>query len=243
MGRGRPGERQPPRHADRHRLLRRLERGAGELLPRRGLHRRPSDLTTWYFAGYANYDSANGWVELTKPLTNQSGTAFQTASTASGDNVVIQFSFYASGGSGADGLSLTALDSSRMSGFVGELGGGLGYKGLPGWSVEIDTYYNAEYADPTPQDHVSFHLDGNVQTPLLWAALPEMEDGAWHEMSVSVTGSTVLVDVDGVNYINGTVSGITAFPAYVGFSASTGALTNSHLIDALEVTRSVCEGG
>jgi hypothetical protein len=69
-----------------------------------------------------------------------------------------------------------------------------------------------------------------------------MEDGAWHEMSVSVTGTTVVVDVDGVNYINGTVSGITAFPAYVGFSASTGALTNSHLIDALEVTRSVCEG-
>ena len=200
------------------------------------------DLTTWYFAGYANYDSTNGWVELTKPLTNQSGTAFQTASTASGDNVVIQFSFYASGGSGADGLSLTALDASRMSGYVGELGGGLGYKGLPGWSVEIDTYYNGEYNDPTTMDHVSFHLDGNVQTPLLWAALPEMEDNAWHEMSVSVTGTTVVVDVDGVNYINGTVSGITAFPAYVGFSASTGALTNSHLIDALEVTRSVCEG-
>ena len=200
------------------------------------------DLATWYFAGNANYDSANGWVELTKPLTSQSGTAFQTASTASGDNVVIQFSFFASGGSGADGLSLTALDSSRMSGYVGELGGGLGYKGLPGWSVEIDTYYNSEYADPTPMDHVSFHLDGDVYKPLLWATLPEMEDGKWHEMSVSVSGTTVVVDVDGVNYINGTVSGITAFPAYVGFSASTGALTNSHLIDALEVTRSVCEG-
>jgi hypothetical protein len=200
------------------------------------------DLATWYFAGYANYDSANGWVELTKPLTSQSGTAFQTASTASGDNVVIQFSFFASGGSGADGLSLTALDSSRMTGFVGEVGGGLGYKGLPGWSVEIDTYYNSEYSDPTPMDHVSFHLNGDVYNPLLWATLPEMEDGKWHEMSVSVSGTTVVVDVDGVNYINGTVSGITAFPAYVGFSASTGALTNSHLIDALEVTRSVCEG-
>lgn len=200
------------------------------------------DLATWYFAGNANYDSANGWVELTKPLTSQSGTAFQTASTASGDNVVIQFSFFASGGSGADGLSLTALDSSRMTGFVGELGGGLGYKGLPGWSVEIDTYYNSEYNDPTPVDHVSFHLNGDVYNPILWATLPEMEDGKWHEMSVSVSGTTVVVDVDGVNYINGTVSGITAFPAYVGFSASTGALTNSHLIDALEVTRSVCEG-
>ncbi|MCK6520636.1 hypothetical protein L6R49_04260 [Myxococcota bacterium] len=201
------------------------------------------DLATWYFAGNASYDSTNSWVELTKPLTSQSGTAFQTASTASGDNVVIQFSFFASGGSGADGLSLTALDSSRMTGFVGELGGGLGYKGLPGWSVEIDTYYNGEYNDPTPVDHVSFHLDGDVYNPILWATLPEMEDGKWHEMSVSVSGTTVVVDVDGVNYINGTVSGITAFPAYVGFSASTGALTNSHLIDALEVTRSVCEGG
>ena len=107
------------------------------------------DLATWFFAGNANYDSTNGWVELTRPLTSQSGTAFQTASTVSGDNVVIQFSFYASGGSGADGLSLTALDSSRMTTYVGELGGGLGYKGLPGWSVEIDTYHNGEYNDPT----------------------------------------------------------------------------------------------
>jgi hypothetical protein len=200
------------------------------------------DLATWYFAGNASYDSANGWVELTKPLTSQSGTAFQTSSTVSGDNVVIQFSFFASGGSGADGLSLTALDSSRMTTYVGELGGGIGYKGLPGWSVEIDTYYNSEYNDPTPMDHVSFHLDGDVYRPLLWATLPEMEDGKWHEMSVSVSGTSVVVDIDGVNYINDTVSGITAFPAYVGFSASTGALTNSHLIDALEVTRSVCEG-
>jgi hypothetical protein len=200
------------------------------------------DLATWHFEGNAHWDSVNSWVELTNNSNYQSGTAFQTASTVPANNVVISFSFFVSGGSGADGISLTALDSSRMGGFVGTAGGGIGYQGLPGWSIEVDTWYNSELNDPTPEDHVSVHFDGAAGNVRAWAALPDMEDGAWHEMVVEVVAPNVKVAIDGVTYLDQAVPGNYNFPAYVGFTAATGGSTNYHLIDALTVTEYVCGG-
>jgi hypothetical protein len=199
------------------------------------------DLASWNFEGSARWDADNSWVELTAPLHDQAGTAFQTTSTVSSDAVNIEFEFYVSGGTGADGISLTAIDADRMSTFVGGAGGGIGYYGLPGWSIEIDTWYNAVHNDPTTADHVSVHIDGDVNTPLAWATLPDMEDGAWHMGLVEVVGSHMRVWVDGTLYIDDTISGLVPFDAYVGFTAATGGSTNYHLIDALEVEGFICE--
>lgn len=199
------------------------------------------DLASWHFEGSALWDSTNSWVQLTDTRTDQAGTAFQTSSTVDADNVEIAFSFYVSGGSGADGLSVTALDTTRMSGFVGSTGGGIGYGGLPGWSVEVDTWHNPELSDPTAEDHVSLILDGYPYTPLVSATLPEMEDGAWHTMSVTVVDAWMTVVIDDVTYIDQSVPELTSFPAYVGFTAATGAATNYHLVDALEVEGFVCD--
>ena len=62
-------------------------------------------------------------------------------------------------------------------------------------------------------------------------------------MTVTVLGRRVTVAIDGVAYIDQNLSGFTPFPAYVGFTAATGSVTNYHLIDALTVTRYVCEEG
>ncbi len=198
------------------------------------------DLSTWHFEGSALWDAPNGWVQLTDASNNQAGTAFQTGSTVSADNVNVSFRFYVSGGSGADGISVTALDTARMTGFVGATGGGIGYLGMPGWSLEVDTWYNGENNDPTPEDHISFHIDGNVGSYEAWSTLPEMEDGAWHQMDLTVVGTRVRAAIDGVAYIDQDIPRITPFTAYVGFTAATGGATNAHLIDALEVTEYVC---
>lgn len=199
------------------------------------------DLSTWNFEGSAKWDSSNSWVELTTPTQGQAGTAFQTASTVSSDSVVIDFKFFVSGGTGADGISLTALDANRMTGFVGSTGGGIGYEGLPGWSIEVDTWYNSENNDPTTDDHVSVHVNGNVSNYAAWARLPEMEDDKWHDMSVTVSGTWMTVEIDGTTYIDQNISSLASFPAYVGFTGATGGSTNWHLIDALEVEAFVCE--
>jgi hypothetical protein len=205
------------------------------------------DLASWHFEGNANWDATNGWLELTEPVTGQLASAFDTADLVGGDEVSISFLFYVSGGTGADGISLTALDVDRMTSYLGASGGSIGYgsdgvnPGLPGWSIEVDTYDNGYPQDPTPDDHVMFTFDGNQAGGYTWAPLPEMEDGAWHTMTVDVADPHVTVAIDGVSYIDEDISGYFAFPAYVGFTAATGALTNYHLIDALEVTEYVCE--
>ncbi len=198
------------------------------------------ELESWNFVGNATWDATNSWLELTKPVTAQVASAFNDADTVMGNDVEVAFSFYVSGGSGADGISVTALDTDRMTGFIGDSGGSIGYSGLPGWSVEVDTYDNGRSQDPTGDDHVMFTFDGNVSGVTAWAALPEMEDGAWHTMAVEVHAPRVTVTIDGVAYIDEDISGYFDFPAYVGFTAATGSLTNYHLIDALEVTQLVC---
>ena len=84
-------------------------------------------------------------------------------------------------------------------------------------------------------------FDGDPSGAVAWAPLPEMEDGAWHTMNVTEADPHVTVEIDGVAYIDTDISGYFGFPAYVGFTAATGSLTNYHLIDALEVTQYVCE--
>jgi hypothetical protein len=206
------------------------------------------DISTWHFEGVARWDSANEWLELTPVSTNIVGTAFSTSQEVPGGQVEIEFSFYIGDGTGADGISLTALDVDRMTSFLGGTGCGIGYGGdasctagpaLPGWSIEVDTYYNGDQ-DPTPDDHVMFTFDGDVDNPMAWAVLPEMEDTGWHTMRVVVQEPHVLVEIDGVPYLDQDIVGFYNFDAYVGFTAGTGGLTNQHLIDSLVVTEQLC---
>ncbi len=208
------------------------------------------DLSTWHFEGDANYDSSNGWVELTAAVGNAVGSAFQLVPTH-GNNVTLSFQFFMGRGTGADGFAVTALDTDRMTAYLGSLGGCLGYggdstclegkPGLPGWSIEVDTYANS--IDPTGQDHLAMSFDGNIASPVVWKALPEMEDTGWHTMEITVVAPRVTISIDGTVYVDQDVTGITDFPAYVGFTAATGGSTNEHLIDALMVTEYLCEEG
>ena len=77
------------------------------------------ELESWHFEGSANWDLHNDWVELTTNANNQVGTAFATDETVDGSSVEIEFYFYIGDGSGADGISLTALDTTRMTDWVG----------------------------------------------------------------------------------------------------------------------------
>ena len=208
------------------------------------------DLATWQFTGSASYDTTHNYVQLTPVVTNQAGTAFQTAETLDSDNVSIEFSFWMGPNtdgdlnSGADGFSVTAIDTSRMTTYQGDDGGAIGYGGLPGWSIEVDTWHNLEpeFNEPTAEDHVALIIDGaSGDAGEIYARLPNMEDSAWHTMSVEVQGQDVLVSIDGTVYLDDTVPALTSFPAHVGFTAATGSRSNEHRIDALTVQNFVCE--
>lgn len=207
------------------------------------------ELSSWHFEGTATWDEANATLHLTEANPYEVGTAFATASPVWGESIEIRFQFYIGGGTGADGLSLTALDSSRATSFLGGTGCGIGYGGdapctagpaLPGWSLEVDTYFN-DGQDPTAEDHLAFTFDGDVDAPVFWTPLPEMEDSGWHTLEVRVLAPHVTVTLDGTVWLDQDLAGTFAFPAYVGFTAGTGDLTNAHLIQALTVTEYACE--
>jgi hypothetical protein len=206
------------------------------------------DISTWHFEGNSSWDTQNNWLELTPAEINQEGSAFQTSQTISGDSVSIEFLFFIGNGSGADGLSLTALDTNRITSYLGSNGCGIGYggdhecanrPGLPGWSIEVDTYYN-HGVDPTVEDHIMFTFDGDLDDPAAWAVIPEMEDTGWHTMKVDVVAPHVTVTIDGTTYIDHDLNGNFNFPGFIGFTAGTGLETNMHLIDSLEVTETIC---
>jgi hypothetical protein len=90
-----------------------------------------------------------------------------------------------------------------MTSYQGGTGCGIGYGGnmsctgghrLPGWSIEVDTWYNGGGVDPTTLDHLMFTFDGSNET--LWAVLPEMEDTGWHKMTVVINAPNVYVAID-----------------------------------------------
>ena len=206
-------------------------------------------LAAWHYEGAAYWDSGNTWIELTPAVTDQVGSAFETSTPVNADDVQIEFYFYIGDGSGADGISLTALDTARMTSYLGGTGCGIGYGGsadctsgpaLPGWSLEIDTYYNSG-VDPTGDDHLAFTFDGDVDGYVAWATLPEMENTGWHLATVRILSPRLTVAIDGTTYIDQDVAGNFAFNAFVGFTAGTGGDTNRHLIDELTITDYRCD--
>ena len=89
--------------------------------------------------------------------------------------------------------------------------------------------------EPTADDHLAFTFNGDVDGYVAWAALPEMEDTGWHDMSVVVAAPRSPSASTGP-YIDTTVND---GDAYVGFTAAPAA-DNTHLIDSLSVTETVC---
>ncbi len=206
------------------------------------------DLDSWQITGDAFYDTSNGWVQLTSPDAWQQGSAFQVSETVQSDDVEIRFSFYVGNSdAGADGFSVTAIDTTQLTTYEGTAGGAIGYGELPGWSIEVDTFDNTQsvgFSEPYRTDHVSLNIGGDAQyIGEVYAELPNMEDGTWHTMEVVVSGIHVTVVIDGTTYIDDDVPALTAFPAHVGFTAATGSRFNHHLIDSLTVQTSICDEG
>ena len=207
------------------------------------------DLATWQLEGAAIWDSSNSWLQITDTQPTSVGAAFQTNQTVSAKQVELTFEFYIGEGSGADGFAVVALDTQRMDGFLGSAGGCLGYgngagcdpiqDALPGWVIEIDTYFNPQW-DPTESDHIAFMFDGKQDQIETWAELPELENTGWHDMSIVVNDPNVTVSIDGTPVLDTTIQGYFDFPAYIGFTGSTGGLTNKHLIKSLAVTETSC---
>jgi Ca2+-binding RTX toxin-like protein len=143
--------------------------------------------------------------------------------------------FLGTSNGGADGLAFVLHNDPAGSNAIGGTGGGLGISGIQnGLAIEFDTYANG--APDIASDHTNFQdTDGSFGTTPV--ALPNVEDGQFHSVSVSwnAVAQTLSYTFDGqqAGTLNADVVsaylGGSAF-AYFGVGAATGGSSNEQKV-------------
>ncbi|MCR9295598.1 MAG: PQQ-dependent sugar dehydrogenase [bacterium] len=177
----------------------------------------------------ANEASLAGSSFFSQPLTVGVNTSFQT-----------EFQFRIGGGvNGADGMVFMLQNSTAGASALGGSGGNLGYAGIgQSLAVEFDTYQNPWDAN---NNHISVLANGNLAAPLQTRSAPfDLNSGdvayAWVDYNASSDLLAVYIsDTDAkpaqpLLTASADLAALTQGQAFVGFSAGTGGLTNSHEI-------------
>lgn len=176
-------------------------------------------------------------IQLTSNATGQQGCAwFHEQTDFSQPFTHTMTANFGNNEGGADGICLIYQSNSNTT--CGLVGGGIGALGIPNsFIVEFDTWFNGEYAD-IANDHTAININGNFAAPINGPAnLGNIEDGGDHTISFSwdPTSNSYSVSFDGSVVLSGTFDiinncfGGSPF-AYWGYSASTGAATNTQTI-------------
>lgn len=199
---------------------------------------------------------------LTEAINTQSGSVWNNDQIDLTDPFDYTFDVYLGNiPGGADGIAFVLQPISTQ---VGSTGGGIGYEGIsPSVAIEIDTYQNGAYGDPS-FDHVALTsngvIDHNSATNLAGPEIAlvsggDMEDGQWHVLRVSWDPVTMVMNIymDGslrISYNGDIVANVFGGDPNVfwGFTGSTGGLNNQQefcfaIIPGLSSSVSeICEG-
>jgi hypothetical protein len=203
----------------------------------------------WQVFGDAYWDP-QGWLEITGNAQSRAGSIYKTSSRVNQGDFRLEFSIATGGGinSGADGFSVNVVDVPDLPSLAAYIqaagnGGCLGYGVSPGcgastinaFHVEMDTWYNGEFSDPTQENHIAINLDGNPSGHQLWAEVPSLENLVWRHVVVQAQGSRVTLDMDGTRLMDAPLPGFTFDGGYIGVSGSTGWASNFHRFDNLQI--------
>jgi predicted lipoprotein with Yx(FWY)xxD motif len=131
------------------------------------------------------------------------------------------------GGAGADGLTFALLDAAKATTTsLGAGAGKLGFGGLPGVAVALDTF---------PSQSVGI-VTGQTATGLVYAAktatVPDLRSGT-HVIGVTVTGSSIAVTIDGKSVLTASVP----LPPLVlaAFTGGTGGENDDHDVSGVAI--------
>jgi hypothetical protein len=203
-----------------------------------GTGAQPSDVTIpapdaggWTFNGSAQLSGSD--LVLTSAENNTAGSAvFGTPILSEG--LRARFTAVIGGGTGADGLALVLLDPAKTSPqALGAGGGGLGYAGLPGVAVALDTFQNTD----EPSSNFVGVATGGTGDTLTYAAtstaIGPLRTGT-HTVGVDITTGTLMVTVDGTKVLSPTISLPPA--VLIGFTGATGGLSDIHTARNVVIT-------
>ena len=114
-----------------------------------------------------------------------------------------------------------------------EDGGAIGFKGIGGFSVELDTFENSDLGD-TNGNHIAIMQDVGGTTQHLRFSdqkIPKLNDGAIRELTVVIEAGLISVILDGVLMIEKfQLPNYEAFEGHLAFSSATGLGFNRHMV-------------
>ena len=185
----------------------------------------------WSFNGAAVAVPAG--VQLTHAGTlNEAGSAFWKTPVDLGAPMSLAFDASMTGGGpvGADGIAVMFADASRGASpyAAGESASAIGFGGIPGIAVTLDTYQNTN--EPSGNFiAIANGLDANgVPAEIARTAdIPDLRSATRH-VEVDVSLDHLDVSIDGTRVLSSNV----ALPslAYVGFTAANGGYTDDHVV-------------
>ena len=212
---------------------------------------------TWTLARDATWNP-QGWLEMTGIETNRVGAVYNDSESILSGLASIEFTLITGGGigGGADGFAFTIVELDDPNTFstlinAANRGGGLGYAvggahleadyTLDGeaLTVEIDTWYNdasrgARHSDPTVQNHLAITRNGDPGDHIAWHEVPTIEDLMPHTVRVDFVDESMRIAYDGELVIEQDIT-FTFKGGYMFFSGSTGAASNYHRFDEVQI--------
>jgi hypothetical protein len=186
----------------------------------------------WQLNGAATKTSTG--FQLTDTTTSARGSVFWTVAIPS-SAVTATFDASISGGTGADGLALVFADPSAGATALGASGGGLGFSGIKGIAVALDTYKNAV----NPSANFLGISDGPASKAdlLHWlstsSSAPALRGTAHHVVATLAAGK-LSVTIDGAPSVSASVT--LPSDVLVGFTGANGGRTDRHAVDNVHVT-------
>lgn len=189
----------------------------------------PAD-TPWTLNGSATMSGDS--LVLTDAVDFETGTAFYPVPLDSG-SITVSFEAYIGGGTGGDGLTVAFIDGASLPTSVGFGGSGLGYAGLGGAAVALDT---AQGAGEPADNFIGVAVDGTAAGPNYVATgtnIPSLE-GSATTVDVIITDGLVRVYLDGAEAFDTLLT--LPETVLIGFTASTGGANNVHRIDNVRIS-------
>ncbi|HET9168584.1 MAG TPA: choice-of-anchor D domain-containing protein [Actinospica sp.] len=185
----------------------------------------------WSLNGAASTSGTN--LVLTKLNTNKAASAvYGTAVPSAG--LSASFTAQLSGGTGGTGLTFSMLDANKSTAnSIGGSAGGMGFSGLSGVAVVLSTY---QQAGAPSANFVGVATGGSGGTLTYLATstnIGALRTGT-HTVTVTVSGSTLNVSVDGTLVLSPTVTLPTnVLPAFTG---ATGGTTDNHIVSGVSIS-------